>query len=104
MVSKKKVKPVLTKLVGGRFDGEVFLNHEQADEVLRIDPARIKWASIYRGKDGEKCEKGMRLLHFIEEITSDEAHRRSMEANPDRICGSEKKWLEFSYINVWKDR
>ena len=66
MVSKKSVKPLLTKLVGGRFDGEVFLNHEQADEVLRIDPARIKWGSIYRSKDGEKWEKGMRLLHFIE--------------------------------------
>ena len=96
MISTIEYEPYHFKLVGGKFDGEVFWREERIEQTFRIDLKRVEWASIYMRKenDGEECEEGLHVLHFVEEILFDDLQRSLREANPPCFCGSGKKWLE----------
>jgi len=99
MVSKNNVKPVLHKLFGGKFDGEVFWHHLRNVESIGIDPKRIDWGAIYRHKEhGEECQEGIQVLHFVEEIHIDEALRRLPETDDPCFCASVLNWLEQCFI------
>ena len=84
MISTIEYEPYHFKLVGGKFDGEVFWREERIEQTFRIDLKRMEWASIYMRKenDGEECEEGSHVLYFVEEMRFDELQRILREANP----------------------
>ncbi len=105
MISINEYPPVLIKLVGGKFDGEVFWHEEQIESTTRFDSERVGWVSFYRNKesDGEECEGGMHVLHFDEEIHVDDMLRILRETNPPCFCESGKNWLECCFSRFWSN-